>query len=91
MKLRWLALTALLLIACEKRVGPIQRSQSPNGYAIDLLFTHDGCRVYRFYDGRAVYFTDCGSAVAHDTQYCGKGCVENVDVQTIRLHGDAKP
>lgn len=27
---------------------------------LDLLFEHDGCKVYRFYDnGQAVYWSDC--------------------------------
>ena len=35
-------------------------------YKVDYLFEHDGCKVYRFWDGSYfVYFTNCnGTAVA---------------------------
>jgi len=48
----------LFLIGCAG--DPISTTKSNNSeYKIELLFEHDGCKVYRFYDGRYVYWTDC--------------------------------
>ena len=34
--------------------------QNNETYEVDYLFEHDGCKVYRFYDGgHWVYFTNC--------------------------------
>ena len=30
---------------------------------LELLFEHDGCKIYRFIDGNAVYWTDCSGQV----------------------------
>jgi hypothetical protein len=43
-----------------------QVTQNNQDYKVAYLFEHDGCKVYRFYDGGlSVYFTNCnGSAMA---------------------------
>jgi len=38
---------------------------------IERLFTHDGVTVYRFFDGRFVYFTVPATLVQSEIQ-CGK-------------------
>jgi hypothetical protein len=47
---------------------PITHEPARNNqdYKVDYLFEHDGCKVYRFWDGSYyVYFTNCtGEAVA---------------------------
>jgi len=49
----------LLLTACNKEAQ--QEVQSSNSeIKLELLFEHDGCKVYRFVDGgRNVYWSDC--------------------------------
>lgn len=41
--------------------GEAQREEStPNpAFKVALLFEYDGCRVYRFFDARYVYYSDC--------------------------------
>ena len=41
-------LTALGLQACPET--PVKSEVVGNGVNLDILFEHDGCRVYRFYD-----------------------------------------
>ena len=71
-----LALLILLpLAACDS--DPVSSAATDNQQVkVDLLFTHDGCKVYRFHDGGYNhYFSDCrGSTTTSWTQYCGKGC-----------------
>lgn len=74
-----LAVLALTVIAgCSK---PAETSTAVGAeFVVDRLFTHEGCTVYRFYDGgNARYYTNCGSTAW--TQQCGKGCVrqEGID------------
>jgi hypothetical protein len=58
---------ALILVGCAK--DPIYKTATDNPeMAVSLLFTHDGCKVYRFYDSRRVYFSDCRGSVSHETQ-----------------------
>jgi hypothetical protein len=45
-----------------------------------LLSESDGCRVYKFVDDGAHYFTRCGeqvNTVRHYTESCGKNCIRN--------------
>ena len=66
----------LLLSACGK--DPVSRSGTDNAEVqVDLLFTHDGCKVYRFSDvGYYRYYAVCGNAQVSTSysnqQSCGK-------------------
>lgn len=45
-----------------------------------LMSESDGCRVYKFVDDGAHYFTRCGEqvdTVRHYTESCGKGCIRH--------------
>jgi hypothetical protein len=77
--IRLVLLAALLLIAgCEKE--PLSRAVSTNReIPVDRLFEIDGCRVYRFYDGRSRYFASCaGVTSGSHTEPCGKNCLRTV-------------
>lgn len=78
-----LIVALLALGACAK--PPLHSTQSNNReIKIDELFTHRGVTVYRFTDGgRNVYFTSRGDATALHSESCGKGCVNEVIVQTL--------
>ena len=55
-----------LLLGC--RNDALTESATDNHkYTVDLLFTHDGCRVYRFYDMRYRYFVRCDGATTAST------------------------
>lgn len=53
-----------ILFGCAK--PPLQTSQTDNNeFQVSHLFTHDGCKVYRFFDnGRYRYFTNCTSTIS---------------------------
>jgi hypothetical protein len=58
-KLFFLCITALLFSSCAKEAQESKSSSNPN-IPVQLLFEHEGCKVYRFYDnGRAIYYSDC--------------------------------
>jgi hypothetical protein len=58
-----LAIITFLFLNCHpQRSLPLTTQKSDNNptYVVQFLFTHDGCKVYRFYDlGNYVYFTSC--------------------------------
>ncbi len=63
----FLAVIPFLLSACYPGI-PLKNGPASNNetFTIHYLFTHDGCKVYRFYDcGQNIYFTNCnGEAIA---------------------------
>ena len=71
-------LAVALLAGCGK---PAETSTAVGKeFVVDKLFTHEGCTVYRFYDGgNSRYYTNCGSTAW--TRQCGKGCTrqEGID------------
>jgi hypothetical protein len=79
----WLFLLLGAALGCEK--SPVSQSSSNNpNIAVDFLFEHEGCKLYRFYDGgRAIYYANCGGRIQTSWSHpCGKGCVEQMQVQT---------
>ncbi len=70
--MNYLIFAALLLAGCLNKPVSTTATNNPE-LNLNLLFEHDGCKVYRFYDGRSVYYTDCrGSAMAPVTTSTGK-------------------
>ncbi len=64
-KFSGLVLFVLFLNSCGINQPISTQLPSNNGtYAVDYLFEHDGCKVYRFQDmGHYVYFTNCAGDV----------------------------
>ena len=56
---------ALLLTGCKKDA---QSTHKEGDYDVEFLFEHDGCKVYRFTDGRTVYFSDCRGKIEHEVK-----------------------
>ena len=78
-----LSLAALAMVAgCEKPAESV--SHTGAGFAVERLFTHDGCTVYRFSDLYTRYFTRCDGIAAQSTttwqESCGKNCTHSVEV-----------
>ncbi|WP_289745003.1 DUF4884 domain-containing protein [Paramuribaculum intestinale] len=62
-------LCAVCLSGCEKQTVKTPTSVNQNtdkDYKVTLLFEVDGIKVYRFYDGRAVYFTNANGKTSDD-------------------------
>jgi hypothetical protein len=57
-------LLGMALAACHG--GSERTAQTPAGYQVEALFTHEGCTVYRFYDAGTRYFTDCRGSTQWD-------------------------
>lgn len=73
-----LAIIAFTILAgCSK---PAETSTAVGvEFVVDKLFTHEGCTVYRFYDGGTRYFTNCQGSTSW-TEQCGKGCTRQVGI-----------
>lgn len=55
-----LALAVSIMAAAVSCRKPAQSVSKAGDIELELLFEHDGCRMYRFIDGgRAVYWSDC--------------------------------
>lgn len=71
----------LLLASCVKKNTSLQTSNTDNPQIqVELLFTHDGCKVYRFYNIDYRYFTNCTGSTTW-TENCGKNCTREAGVQ----------
>lgn len=69
-----LFIALFLLAGCEKQPMSIESTENVD-FKVEKLFTHDGCTVYRFYDYRNHYYTDCrGRTTSTYSTSCGKGC-----------------
>lgn len=77
------ALMVLALAGCVEGAPPVEATATNNPEVpVALLFTHDGCRVYRFVDaGRYRYFANCpaqDTITAEWSETCGKNCTRTV-------------
>lgn len=50
-----------ILFSCQKEAQSVNKS---GNYNVEFLFEVNGCKVYRFYDGRTVYFSDCSGQIS---------------------------
>lgn len=74
-----LILLTLLFSGCVKD-GLSEQHTNNKEFDVELLFEHDTCKVFRFYDGgRSRYFTNCKGETM-TTHSCGKNCTfeENI-------------
>ena len=63
-----LAAALLSLAACRKREQSVEATTNSN-FNLELLFEKDGCKVYRFYDQRWVYYTTCDGSVQYEQKH----------------------
>jgi hypothetical protein len=67
--------------------APIETRRTDNSNIdIELLFTNDGCSVYRFDDdGNHHYYADCGGTGSGHLRSCGAKCVRYESEELERL------
>ncbi|NJO64017.1 MAG: DUF4884 domain-containing protein [Richelia sp. RM2_1_2] len=66
----------ILFVGCTKDAEK-KVNVSNNNFDVELLFEHDGCKMYRFYDGKHIYYSDCTGKTSYNT-----GGKNNVYVET---------
>ena len=71
-------LMCLFSAGCSKTPMSTTATKNPN-FQVELLFEHEGCKVYRFEDYRTRYFTNCKGSVEWN-ESCGKNCNRDVEV-----------
>jgi hypothetical protein len=85
----WFLFAALLVMVvwlqgCSHDPVSSESTNNPQ-VPVELMFEHDSCKVYRFYDGgRRHFFVRCRSEVAStlSTQRCGKHCTRDELIST---------
>lgn len=76
-------LAALAMAACQRAAQDATKTTNDN-FWVELLFENDGVKVYRFWDGRYIYYVDARGRTAWDeTHVAGKAIyVEHREVET---------
>ena len=76
-----IVLVLLVLYGCAEKLETFETNNAD--YKVDFLFEHDGCRMYRFKDGRSIYFTKCGTrSMTNRLESCGKNCTHVNQVES---------
>lgn len=83
-----LFLAGMTMTGCEEQPHMVEQrlATSNPDVPVELLFEHDQCKLYRFYDretGRIVYYSNCQGGTTW-TEPCGKGCTHQVQVPTSK-------
>jgi len=74
-------LLLLLTVSCAGEGIPTSQNGALGNFNVQRLFETEGCVVYRFYDARYRYFTNCNGAVNYSAS-CGKNCTRNEEIPT---------
>ena len=85
---------AAALAGCSENTTESVEHAGVGGFEVARLFTHEGCTVYRFYDGGSRYFANCnGSATTswRRAMPCGKNCTRVEHQQVPTAQGDEQP
>lgn len=73
--MRILPLLLLTICSCSTPGKETMSTNNPN-FNVELLFEHDGCKVYRFSDaGRSRYFSNCQGSISWTDKH-GKSTAE---------------
>lgn len=63
-----LIVLAIGLFGCDNRRPLTNEGTNNSYYNVELLFTHDKCKMFRFEDkGRYHYFTKCGQTMTEQS------------------------
>ena len=76
----------LVLAAAGCHAAPVAESATNNAEVqVEVLFVHDGCTVYRFYDAGAHYYVRCDGMppATLNRVSCGKGCTRDEGITTF--------
>lgn len=80
--MRTILIILIFFSSCSKTGTQVSVENSTDFYDVKLLFTRNGCDVYRFQDRlQDIYFTTCKGEVSYQER-CGKNCTRNVTVPT---------
>lgn len=62
---KYILLVSLFLLgSCMK---DSQQTIQHGNFEVEFLFEQDGCRMYRFFDGQYIYWSDCSGKVSYET------------------------
>lgn len=82
MKILLVVLIFGFVLGCKESPKPVSVEQASN-YEVQKLFEHDGCKVFKFYDGGYPrYFTNCTETISSITRRTGK--TSTAVIETVR-------
>lgn len=58
-------LAAIAVAGCQK-ASEQSAISGAGGFRVETLFTHEGCTLYRFWDARAIYYSNCNGGTQWD-------------------------
>lgn len=62
-----ITLVCLLSLSCNKEA---KETSTVGEFKVEFLFEHDGCKMYRFYDGgKFIYYSNCKYKSTTYTEY----------------------
>lgn len=64
-----IALAAIALSGCDIERETVEQTQQQGSWKVEKLFTADGCSVYRFYDSRWIYYSNCQGQTQYEYTY----------------------
>ena len=78
-----LMLSVLFLMSCGTDPVNTKATNNPD-VNVSLLFEHDGCKVFRFWDRTYHYYVVCSKANAQtlSQESCGKNCTRDEEITT---------
>lgn len=80
--MKYIILILIMLTACVTP-GEKEVNSSNSDFKVELLFTVDGCKVYRFHDGgNSRYFSTCKGSSTSWNESCGKNCSRSMLIST---------
>lgn len=59
-------LLILIMLSCGMGKREARESVQNGNFKVEFLFEQDGCKMYRFYDGRTIYWANCAGKVSYD-------------------------
>ncbi len=60
-----LIIITVTLYSCDGKKAA-QETYQHGEFKLELLFEKDGCKMYRFFDGRTVYWANCEGRIQAD-------------------------
>lgn len=81
----FLSILTFALFSCKGDAESVIQSGNSD-FKIEFLFEHDGCKIYRFYDGKYIYWTDCKGKMEQNFNESSGKTTHNVHIQneTVR-------
>lgn len=74
-----LLFVVVMLGGCPVKPAEVGQPENNSKIQVAVMFTFEGCSVYRFKDGmHTVYYSNCSKATMCADESCGENCTQRV-------------